>query len=239
MPSPFPGMDPYIEASESWEDFHVSFLTYIRDSLRREIGLGYSVRIENRAVLEAWPEEADEPVLLGEFGPGPITIDNVTPRLEKESYVVVRRQSDQKLVTVIELCSPTTKMPIGRVQYSLNRASLLRQDVHLVEIDLLIRGKRLTMKAPLPPGDYYAFVSRAERRPTGEVCAWSLRNRLPTIPIPLLEPDPDFRLDLAALFAEAYERGSYHRELKYTGEPPAFLRPADRDWVRDMIKAKQ
>src|SRR5438105_397599 len=28
MPSPFPGVDPYLEAQESWEDFHAKFINY-------------------------------------------------------------------------------------------------------------------------------------------------------------------------------------------------------------------
>jgi len=34
-----------------------------------------------------------------------------------------------------------------------------------------------------------------------------LREKLPTLPVPLLEPDPDAPLELAAVVAAVYERG--------------------------------
>jgi hypothetical protein len=47
------------------------------------------------------------------------------------------------------------------------------------------------MESPLPPGDYFALIARAERRPDCDVFAWTVRDRLPTIPVPLLAPDAD------------------------------------------------
>ena len=69
------------------------------------------------------------------------------------------------------------------------------------------------MAAPLPPGDFFALVSRRERRPDCEVYAWTIRQPLPTIRIPLKEPDPDLVLDLDAIFRMAYDRGRYARSI--------------------------
>ena len=33
MPSPFPGMDPFLEDAEIWEDFHASLAAEIRDQI--------------------------------------------------------------------------------------------------------------------------------------------------------------------------------------------------------------
>ena len=33
MPSPFPGIDPYIESQHLWEGFHARFVTYLCDAL--------------------------------------------------------------------------------------------------------------------------------------------------------------------------------------------------------------
>ena len=33
MPSPFPGMDPYLEISGDWRDFHATFIAHCRDTL--------------------------------------------------------------------------------------------------------------------------------------------------------------------------------------------------------------
>ena len=89
------------------------------------------------------------------------------------------------------------------------------------------------MARPLPRGDYFAFVSRTERRPRSDVYAWSLRDPLPTIPIPLLSPDPDIPLDLAAIFATVYQRGRYEQSIDY-GEPLVLpLSAEDRAWAEN------
>jgi hypothetical protein len=33
MPSPFPGMNPYLEQNAFWQDFHLAFLPVIRERL--------------------------------------------------------------------------------------------------------------------------------------------------------------------------------------------------------------
>jgi hypothetical protein len=107
---------------------------------------------------------------------------------------------------------------------------------------LLLAGRRPPMAAPLPPGDYYAFVARAGRRPDCDVYAWSIRRALPAIPIPLRPPDPDVLLDLAAVYATAHENGRNARRLDYAapwpspsppttapGPSPAPARPPDAE----------
>src|SRR5437868_3863160 len=64
MPSPFPGMDPYIEPSGMWGDFHGSLLGAIRADLNAHLPEGYAASIE----LYVWTgeEEEDERPRLGE-----------------------------------------------------------------------------------------------------------------------------------------------------------------------------
>jgi hypothetical protein len=78
----------------------------------------------------------------------------------------------------------------------------------------------------LPAGDYYAFVARGDRYPNAEVYAWTIRDRLPTIRIPLKAPDDDLVLDLARVFETAYARGRYWRRLRYDSVP-AIRRPEE------------
>ncbi|MBX6316783.1 MAG: DUF4058 family protein, partial [Isosphaeraceae bacterium] len=140
------------------------------------------------------------------------------------------------LVTVIEVLSPTNKTGSGREEYLEKRRELIDRPVNLVELDLLLGGRRLPMAEPLPPGDYYALVSRAERRPQAEVYAWTIRQPLPTIPIPLRPPDPDVPLDLAAIFATAYERGRYARSLDYGAPLTVPLAETDRLWAEGLAR---
>ena len=91
---------------------------------------------------------------------------------------------------MIEILSRSNKSGLGRGQYLQKRRELLDQPVHLVEVDLLLGGKRLPMGGRLPAGEYYAFVSRAEKRESSDVYAWSIRRPMPAIPIPLVSARP-------------------------------------------------
>ena len=112
-------------------------------------------------------------------------------------------------MTVIEILSPTNKTGSVRIDYIKKRKQWIRQPVNVVEIDLLLGGHRLPVRGFLPTGDYYAFVSRSNRRPNCDVYAWSIRRELPAIPIPLSIPDPDVLLDLRAVFAQTYDGAPY------------------------------
>jgi len=136
---------------------------------------------------------------------------------------------------VIEILSPTNKSGLGRGQYLQKRRELLDQPVHLVEVDLLLGGKRLPMGGRLPAGDYYAFVSRAEKRESSDVYAWSIRRPLPAIPIPLSPPDPDLSLDLAAVVNQAYDQGRYHRLIHYTDPLDLPLTAEAQNWLRTKL----
>ncbi len=217
MPSPFPGMDPFLETPALWSDFHARFITYWSDALADLLPDNYEARI-------------DEKVRLVEVAPArvatlePVTLSLVSEEEEAhERHIEILHRPERTLVAVLELLSPANKEEPGRSDYLAQRHALLRQPIHLVEIDLLIGGRRLPPEDGLPPGDYYALVSRGDRRPKCDVYVWTLRQRLPAIPIPLLPPDPDVWLDLAAVFATAYERGRYARSLDYASPPPVAL----------------
>lgn len=100
----------------------------------------------------------------------------------------------------------------GVAEYRGKRQALMAHDVHVVELDLLRRGRWTELARPLPPADYGALVFRAGRRPDVEVRTWGLRDPLPTVPVPLRRPDPDVPLDLAAVIASVYDCGRYDRK---------------------------
>src|SRR5205823_4426359 len=89
--------------------------------------------------------------------------------------------------------------------------------VNVVEIDLLRRGARTELGEPLPEGDYFTFVFRANRQPADvvDVYAWNVRRQLPAIRVPLRPPDEDVMLDLAGVVSTVYERGAYARKISY------------------------
>ena len=119
---------------------------------------------------------------------------------------------------------------------SLNkRHAILHSEANLVEIDLLRGGRRLPTVEPLPIGDYFSFVTRVERRPKVEVYSWPLERRLPTIPVPLAEGDPDVQLDLQTVFDTTYDRAGYDYSLKYSNPIDPPLSEAQRAWVAEIL----
>lgn len=51
MPSPFPGMDPYIESCRLWDDFHFSLMGEIKNALAEVVPGHYVVRQGERAYI--------------------------------------------------------------------------------------------------------------------------------------------------------------------------------------------
>ncbi len=213
MRSPFPGIDPYLESQGYWPDFHASLTTYCRDALNDVLPdtyvarLGEQLRLVDRSDPEVRTALPDVTILEGGIGTrattqsategGVLTLDPVTIELPvyeieevRDLWIEIHRRPDRELVTAIEVLSPTNKQGEGYWQYQGKRRSFIRQNANLVELDLLARGHRLPMGQDLPPGDFYAFVSRADRRSKCDVYAWSIRDRLPNLPIPLRHPIP-------------------------------------------------
>ncbi len=255
MPSPFPGMDPFLEFQE-WEDFHTVLNGTIRDALAPRLAPRYLVRAERRIYVES-PGEADplfrrpdvSVLWTGETGGGaavaaepaislePAQCELPIPEERRETYLLVRLQETMEVVTVIETLSPANKRRggDGRREYLQKREEVLRSSSHLVEFDFLRGGVPLPMTGPLPPGDYYAIISRRRRRPVADVYAWTLRDRLPTVPIPLKEEDPDIALDLQAAFNSAYDLARYDLSLNYRAELPTPLSAEDAQWMRGVL----
>lgn len=256
--SPFPGMDPYLEAQGRWRDCHASFITYLREAITEQLPETYITVIDEQVHLVGWASESrrefrpDVTVLREPLAERPLppptaahvaTLEPVSiPYAEDEqevrdTWIEIRRSADESLVTVIELLSPTNKGSSGRADYLAKRLALLRQPVHLVEIDWRICGHRMPMQSPLPPGDFYTLVFRTERRPHADVYSWTLPHPLPTIPIPLQSPDSDLPINLASVFQRTYELGRYDRILKYNRPLDLPLAPDDRGWAEAIPRA--
>jgi hypothetical protein len=120
------------------------------------------------------------------------------------------------------------------MEYLAKRRALIYQKVHLVELDLLLGGRRV--QEPLPPADYYYLVSHSDRRPDCDVYRWTLREPLPNLPIPLRAPDPDIFVDPGAVFTTAYTRGRFFRRINYQGAVPAVVSKRDQAWVESVLR---
>lgn len=260
MPSPFPGMDPFIEDQE-WEDFHTRFNTALSDALAPSVEPRYFVRVERRVYVEHGLEAGDQ-VRWGDVsviwsgGDAPVAVSSSaapvgvllepveclvpSPQDRRETYLVIREQRSLEIVTIIETLSPANKRASsdGREQYLQKREEILRSRTNLVELDLLLGGARLPVIDP-PAGDYFAVVRRGYlggRRV--RVYHWTLRDPLPVIDIPLKEGEPEVRLDLQQAFNAVYDRARYQLSLNYAARLNSPLSEANGAWLREITGSK-
>ena len=255
MPSPFPGMNPYLEQDDAWHDFHERFIPYVATLLGGQLRPRYIVKIDEHiyvhelsAESRRWVGRADvsvaRPSQEGADAPAPGPVTGLLeaparvrlPAVDRErlSYVEIRDRRDRELVTVVELLSPANKHPgADREQYLAKRMELLNGPVHLVEIDLLRGGPPLPAE-DRPDCSYSVLVSRVERRRDADFWPISLRERLPVIPIPVRAPDPDARLDLQAVLDQIYDDAGY-ADYVYDGDPRPRLGLEDAEWARQFL----
>jgi hypothetical protein len=219
MPSPFPGMSPYLEQEDVWQDFHQSFIVFLRDALREQVRPNYVVKVEEQAPAE---------------GRLSLAVD-----VERHGYLEVRDRLSREIITVIEVLSPSNKKPgPDRDQYLVKRRRLLYSPVHLVEIDLLRgNGPRMPVEG-LAECAYCVMVSRAEDRPRVGLWAIQLREPLPVVPVPLRAADGAARLDLQAVLHRLYDSAGYE-DFIYDGAPRPPLSAADAAWAAGLVPARQ
>jgi hypothetical protein len=247
-------MDPYLETPALWSDFHARFVTYWSDALADALPDNYEARIDEKVslvevspprrkliepdggVTQRGPSRAPSPAPAGVAMLEPVTLSLVIEEETHERHIEILHRPDGTLVAVLEMLSPANEEEPGRALYLAKRNALLYHPVHLVEVDLLLKGQRLPFEEALPPGDYYAHVARWDRRPKCQVYHWTLRQALPVIPIPLLPPDPDVWIDLGAVFTTTYERGRYRRSIDYTAPPPVALDAERRAWLMERAR---
>jgi hypothetical protein len=230
-------MDPYLEDPVFWPDFHGTFVPAWREVVGRQLPDNYEARLDEQVKLIELPAGRERLIRpdVGVFQHETASASSNTgavatlepailtlPVVEevRDVWIEIYHRPDRQLVAVLELLSPSNKQGSGRGQYMLKRNALLMEGVHLVELDLLRTGERLPTQEPLPTGEYYFMVSRANRRPKCEVYSWTREDKLPVVPTPLRAPDPDIFVDLAQVFRTTYERGLYDKSIDYS-KPPA------------------
>ncbi len=254
MPSPFPGMDPFIEA-RSWQDFHTGMIAEIRASLVPYLRPRYAVRIKERIYLEHETNERSrhiQPDLtiaqtsdLGvervrgssAVAAEPINITLPAPEEVKQRYLTIQDMETLNVVTIIEVLSPANKRRCSydRAMYQSKCDEALRSETNLVEIDLLRGGERIAAEPSLESADYCAIVSRAGSWPKAIAYPWSLRQHMPSIPIPLASGDDDVPLDIQAAFTTAYDRAGYDYSINYSRAVEPQLSDTDAGWVAEIL----
>ena len=167
----------------------------------------------------------------------PVRLATVAPTSVPHVTVEIRDTENRELVTAIEVLSPTNKRGAGRREYLTKRRRTLLSSAHLLEIDLLTKGKRVPMRQPLPPAPYYVFVGRAEERPTdGRICDSSGRAvacRARTA----LAGRRRCAAGLAARLDDVYDLCGYDLAVNYALPPKVRLSAGGGRWVEERLQA--
>lgn len=255
MPSPFPGMDPYLEGS-LWTTFHFTFGAELLRQLAPRLRPRYLALPVERLVLE---EASDLSVATASIYPdvsllpaqprqpegftgvsvvAPLQLATVIPQAVPHVSIEIRDVAQRQLVTAIEILSPTNKRGEGRSEYLTKRRRLLLSSAHLIEIDFLRDGERVPMQEPLPEVPYFVFLSRAERRPVLEIWPIALDQKLPEVPVPLLAGDADLVLDLQAAFIATYDLLGYDLLIDYAQPPTPPLSAERAQWAAQLLEGR-
>ena len=255
--NPFPGMNPFFEVN--WGDVHTRLIVGIADQLGEELPRGLVIRAQEKVgiaggnqkyepdvrVAEKW-KDGLPPVWTPEDSSAPVytltepIIFYVEPATERWLEI---RDREGKLVTALEVLSPSNKSGKTMLEYLEKQEDLLASGVNLVEIDLLRGGSHVAAVDAealdcLSKPEYLVCVARQQRGCTTrrEIYPCSLRDALPTFRVPLRAQDPDIPLALQPLIDRIYQAGRYweadsHLPLK----PP--LPPEDAAWVEERLQA--
>lgn len=261
MPSPFPGMDPYLEQPTFWSSFHSRLIVAIADTLAPQLRPNYFIEVETRTYTDTpdgellvgipdavvltgisqnnptQSESAATPLIEGRLQPQTVTLP--MPTEIKERYLTVREVGSNAVIAVIEVLSPKNKRKgKGRIVYEEKRQKVLSSASHLIEIDLLRGDSPMPMRGVVQLAHYYILVSRAEQRPQAALYAATIRDSLPEFPVPLKASDELVLVNLQAIFTGVYERASYDLRIDYSQPSPLpSFSEADKDWIASLLKS--
>jgi hypothetical protein len=259
MPSPFPGMDPFLEMEE-WGDFHHTLMVELKHQLVPQLIPKYIAVVERRVYLEHVFDElsvfqpdlrvtksgANAEETAAKQQAQTASVSTIEPQFyiaplpqeHHEPFLEIRDVEGNEVVTVVELVSPTNKArnADGHEIYNEKREQLLLSRVNLVEIDLLRSGVRPATTRPLPESvDYCAMVHRGSRRARIEVYQWRLPQPMPPIPVPLAKGDADARIDLQQALSSVYDASGYRFYLKYHRPLKPPPRPEDVSFISETL----
>ena len=266
MPSPFPGMDPFLEGPDVFPDLHNDLIFGVKEALQSRLPEPYFASTEARIWVESSQRTIRPDVSLLRGTRGTPTDDDAgggtavaAPPIVQPVVVFVPEDEitetflqifavhgERRLVTSIEVLSPTNKQAgeTGRDLYLRKQRELRQSEVNLVEIDLL-RGGMPTTAVPRQHAfdsagefDYHVCVRKFHEKGKYMVYPILLHQALPEVSIPLLPGTPSVVIDLQAIFNRVYDAGPYHRSVDYSGEPTPPLNSMQSEWARKLLRGK-
>jgi hypothetical protein len=263
MPSPLPGMDPYLEHPSAWANIHHRLITAIADDLAPQLLPKYQILVEERVYQETFEDSvligvpditiqkprssvipADEAYNVAtnvatiepntQNNPRSITL--TLPKLVRQKHLEVREIATGQVVTVIEVLSPVNKRSgQGRIDYENKRTMVFSSSSNMVEIDLLRQGKPMSDQDAEPRSHYRILVSAQEKRPQADLYTFNLQDPIPLFPLPLRSEDQSPLIDLKSMLDGIYDRSGYGFVIDYSQAPTPTLPELDLAWIRQYL----
>ena len=222
MPSPFPGMDPYLEDDAVWPAFHHQLVMGLYQVILPGLVDRYRARVHQRCYVT---EQA--------------LFTSVLRQEHHEDYVEIRQRGDGRLITLLEVVSPCNKTtPAGRAAYLEKRREGRDASASLVEIDLVMQGLPTLeySRDGLPDWDFAVTVTRSTQPERFEIYTATLQKKLPRFRLPLAADDRDTVLDLQNTFTRCFEQGGFAARIDYRRDPATRVADADVKWIDDLLK---
>ena len=255
MPSPFPGMNPYLEHSDRWPTVHNRLIVALADVLTPQLLPKYQVDIDKRVyevtglntVLIGRPDvtvqQSRSPrqtsqKIAAVSTKSPLQVTLPMAEEVREPYLEVKDAETQKVITTIEVLSPTNKRGDGRKKYLDKREKILKTQTNLIEIDLLTQGEPLPLSESSIDSHYRILVSRATHRPVADLYAFNLPEVIPSFPLPLTVEDSEPTVDLQTLINEINQKSGYDYFIDYEQEIILTLPSQDVEWIDTILKEK-
>ena len=257
MPSPLPGMDPYLEHPRSWQNLQHRLITAIAISLGPQLRPKYLVVVEEAiyqtaqqdSVLVGIPDVAVQKALRtsqptdlsptrGVAVAQPIEVELPMPTVIRQGYLEIRDVVTSEVVTALEVLSPVNKRPgEGRLTYMAKRQTILASTTNFVEIDLLRQWQPCVKLSDEFATHYRILVSASLLRPQASVYAFNLQDAVPAFPLPLAAGDAEPVVNLKSLLDEIYDQSGYDLVIDYTTDPIPALSTDDAAWLASHLTA--
>ncbi|HYV38674.1 MAG TPA: DUF4058 family protein [Gemmataceae bacterium] len=225
MPSPFPGMDPYLETEKIWPVFQHHLVACLYQTLLPGLVDRYRARVSQRKYTA---EQA--------------LFTSIIREDHEEEFIEIRQRSDSRLITLVDIVSPTNKTTLsGRQAYLDKRREAKTTNANLVEIDLVMQGQAMLdySRDGLPDWDHAVTVTRATQPERYEIYTATLRKKLPKFRLPLAGDDRDTVVDLQSTFNRCFDQGNFAAQIDYLRDPQTKITDEDRRWINDMLRQQK
>ncbi len=265
--NPFPGMNPYLEDPLIWPGFHNQLIARMAFELGPQVPANYRVDIQERTEVVTIGDAASEPTFripdarvtdtsgISQFELAPayasaaatvvsppengVAVKVARQEETRVTYLYVQRMPDWKVVTVVEVLSPTNKIPgEGRINYLHKREEIFASGVSLVEIDLLRGGPPMPLQTVVSPSHYRILVSRGWDRPDAVLYPFNVQQAIPKFTLPLSPDDDEPEVNLGSIVNTLHHTARYAQVVRYADHPPGPALAEDfREWMDGQLTA--